>query len=425
MRTQAKNRARVTGRRAWASAASAAAAVLMVVCGAAESRAQERMTIVAGKMVMPDGTLKTDMGVVIVGGKIERTAPSNELPRPAAGSKDLYVSLPDATISPGLIDLCSAAGAFGDTTERRGTLEPRLSALDAVDANAASLKAALHAGITSVMVTPSQSNVVSGAAATVRTSPKTDGKGNFAGLDVVRADGPMIFSLGPQVWNVDREPTSRSGSITLLRRALSEARDGKGDERLKLAAEGKLDVVIACAAAEDVDSAIRTMGEFGVMPVIMHTADGVRVAEELGAEATPGKAGGEVYTIVGPLDFTSSARELEAPAAYEKAGVDVGFCAQTPARAGVGLRATAALAAQYGMSAEKARRGMTTTAAAIAGVSGKIGSLSQGLDADVVIFSGDPLRLDSRVLQVYVKGVRVYSSGVSAGEGGSDDDGEN
>src|SRR6185295_8099669 len=59
--------ARPAGRNAAWSAMLIGLAVLGFAGGA---MAQDRTTIVVGKMVMPDGTLAEKMGVVIVGGKI-------------------------------------------------------------------------------------------------------------------------------------------------------------------------------------------------------------------------------------------------------------------------------------------------------------------------------------------------------------------
>jgi imidazolonepropionase-like amidohydrolase len=47
----------------------------------------------------------------------------------------------------------------------------------------------------------------------------------------------------------------------------------------------------------------------------------------------------------------------------------------------------------------------------VAGVADRVGVLAEGKDADVVVFSGDPLRLDSRVLEVYLRGEREYPEG--------------
>jgi imidazolonepropionase-like amidohydrolase len=55
---------------------------------------------------------------------------------------------------------------------------------------------------------------------------------------------------------------------------------------------------------------------------------------------------------------------------------------------------------------------MTVTPAIVAGVSERVGSLHAGGDADLVLFSDDPLRLHARILEVYVDGVRVHHAGL-------------
>ena len=45
-------------------------------------------------------------------------------------------------------------------------------------------------------------------------------------------------------------------------------------------------------------------------------------------------------------------------------------------------------------------------------------NLRYDYDADLVVFSDDPLRLDARVLEVYVSGVRVYREGAAWVENG-------
>ncbi len=53
---------------------------------------------------------------------------------------------------------------------------------------------------------------------------------------------------------------------------------------------------------------------------------------------------------------------------------------------------------------------MTINAAKVAGVAGRVGAIAPDKDADLVVFSQDPLRPDAKVLEVYVRGVRVYSA---------------
>ena len=51
---------------------------------------------------------------------------------------------------------------------------------------------------------------------------------------------------------------------------------------------------------------------------------------------------------------------------------------------------------------------MTSDAARLAGVAKRVGSVRAGLDADLVLWSGDPVDPGSRVVAVYVDGKRVH-----------------
>ncbi len=380
--------------------------ILALIAGAVSLTAgawgQDRTAIICARAVAPDGTLSDLGAVVIAGGKVERLAKADEI-KEQAGLK--IVRHEGAVICPGLIDLCSAIGEFQNNLERAKAVDPSVSAIDAVDPGDPALGRALRAGITAVMITPQPSNVISGVAATVRTwtaGPR---------VDALRTDGPLVFALGTSVFSTDREPTSRPGALVLLRGALAAARDGKGAARVAQVLAGKLDAIVICEATEDVDGALRTFGEFKLAPHIVHTADAVELAPDL-AERGPSRPA----TIVGPYTFTSSPRTLEGAGALERAGADVAFTGGTPLGEAAGLRVTAALAVRYGMDAAAARRGLTVGAARVAGVEGRVGSLKPGMDADIVVFSGDPLRLESRVIEVYVNGVRVYTAPPPVGQ---------
>jgi imidazolonepropionase-like amidohydrolase len=95
-------------------------------------------------------------------------------------------------------------------------------------------------------------------------------------------------------------------------------------------------------------------------------------------------------------------------AALANAGIDVAFRGGFPESASEALRLTASLAVRHGMDPGAARRAMTSAPAAVAGVADRIGAIAPSKDADIVVFSDDPLRMDAKVLEVYVQGVRVY-----------------
>jgi imidazolonepropionase-like amidohydrolase len=81
----------------------------------------------------------------------------------------------------------------------------------------------------------------------------------------------------------------------------------------------------------------------------------------------------------------------------------------------------AALAVKDGLDPATALRSLTVNPAEMLGLDGQIGSLKPGLDADVVLWSGDPLDVMNRALRVFVRGAEVYHFDEQLGEGVSAD----
>ncbi|MFQ9125752.1 MAG: amidohydrolase family protein [Butyricicoccaceae bacterium] len=66
------------------------------------------------------------------------------------------------------------------------------------------------------------------------------------------------------------------------------------------------------------------------------------------------------------------------------------------------------LAVRAGMDKTDALRAVTSVPAKIAGMQDRIGSLQTGLDADCVLWSGDPLDIATQVKAVFVNGTPEY-----------------
>jgi imidazolonepropionase-like amidohydrolase len=75
------------------------------------------------------------------------------------------------------------------------------------------------------------------------------------------------------------------------------------------------------------------------------------------------------------------------------------------------------LAVREGLDRDAGLRAVTLNPARVLGVDDRVGSLTVGKDADVVLWSGDPLDLQSRVLRTWVDGVEVYTYDAETGEG--------
>ncbi|MFQ5461347.1 MAG: amidohydrolase family protein [Phycisphaerae bacterium] len=348
-------------------------------------------TIAVGRCVAPDGHLKRNVVIELDQGKIRSVA--FDRPGPDGGDG---VSFPDAVVTAGLIDVRSQVGAFGNVVETVNSIDPDASAIDAIDWNHRDFRAAIRAGVTTVMVAPAPNNLVAGVAATVKTAQ------NSGFSPVLRDAGPMLLALGPSVWSYDRAPTSRTGSLRMLSDELDQAAAGGGSARLQSLVGGKLHGLVVCAEAMDVSSALHLFADRQLAVAIAYNGAEHDLGDELTRLASA--------VVVGPYSFSMTPHHLATAGVLAASGVPVAFSANLPETPAESLRMTAALAVRYGMDAAAARRAMTVTPALIAGVSNRVGSIHPGMDADLVIFSDDPLRLDARVLEVYVDGIRVFAA---------------
>ena len=350
------------------------------------------VTLVAGHIVRPDGTLDDGVAIVVRDGKIKRLVAAKDVRGPEIRRFD-----PQTVICPGLIDLFSQIGVGGQTIETTSFVDPDASAVGALDPSHPDFGVALRSGITAAMVTPAPRNLVNGVAVTFRTFVADDGQ-----LDMLRNDGPLVFAFGDGVWRQDRAPTSQAGALRELRNIVEEARHGNGHPRACAAVAGRLDALFVCHNANDLHGVRGVLGDAASRFGIVHTADAIDVAPDLKGLGQP--------VVVGPYTFGSSRRALLGAAALSEVGVEVAFSGGFPQTSPDSLRITAALAVRHGMDAAAARRAITIAPAQTAGVADRIGSIVPGRDGDLVVFSNDPLRLDAKVLEVYVKGVRVYAA---------------
>ena len=72
------------------------------------------------------------------------------------------------------------------------------------------------------------------------------------------------------------------------------------------------------------------------------------------------------------------------------------------------LSLNAGIAVQNGMSHQRALEGLTIVPARMLGVDDRVGSLTVGKDADIVLYRGDPLQITSPVEMVFIEGRLVF-----------------
>ncbi len=71
---------------------------------------------------------------------------------------------------------------------------------------------------------------------------------------------------------------------------------------------------------------------------------------------------------------------------------------------------SASLAAREGMAPEEALKSITINAARCIRLDKRIGSLEIGKDADMVLYTGNPLDFISKVKMTFINGLQVYEN---------------
>lgn len=370
--------------------------------------------------VIPHGYVEVENGKIRAVGEMSA--------RTAAAAGPVY-DAGGGHILPGFIDAHCHLGMFGnalgfeadDGNESTDPCTPQLRAIDAINPQDRCFREAREGGVTTVLTGPGSANPISGQGIVIKTL------GAWVDQMVLKAPATMKMALGENpktVYNGRKEtPTTRMGTASVIRTELARAleymdRQDKADteagtnapgydprlEALIPVLRGELPVHIHAHRADDIATAVRICREYGLQFVVVHGTEGYRVTELLAAEG--------VGVITGPILTDRSKPELagltiENPARLAKAGVEIAICTDHPVTPIQYLPLCAAIAVRGGLEPEEALRAITLGGARLAGVAHRVGSLTPGKDADVVVTSGHPLEWTGSVEHVFINGIQV------------------
>ena len=364
--------------------------------------------------------------VLLEGDKIAAVGPMEALP---AGYSGEVLDAEGGHILPGFIDAHCHLGLFGDAlgfeaddgNESTDPCTPQLRAVDGVNPLDRGFREAREGGVTTVLTGPGSANPIAGQFAAL----KTDGR--WVDEMVLKAPIAMKFALGENpksVYNERKEtPVTRMATAAIIRENLAKAQEyqdkqSKAEEdpdedvpdydakleALAPVATGALPAHFHAHRADDIATAVRISGEFGLKLVVVHGTEGYLVPELLAQANVP--------VITGPCLTDRSKPELVGqslsnPARLRAAGVKVAICTDHPETPIQYLPLCAAMAVRGGMEPEDALAAITRDAAEIAGISKRVGTLTPGKDADVVVTSGHPFDWNGEIRAVFLNGKRV------------------
>ena len=323
---------------------------------------------------------------------------------------------------PGLVDAHTHLGvheegegwAGSDSNEMTDPMMAGVRAIDAVNPHDLGFDDALAGGVTAVNINPGSGNPIGGLTVALHTH------GRYVEEMVLRSPSGLKSALGENPKRIYSEkkqtPSTRLGTALVIRKAFMDAQNHMGQddddrdrdpqlEALAMVLRREIPWRQHAHRADDIGTALRLADEFGYDLVLDHGTEAHVLADVLADRGIP--------VLIGPLLTSRSKvelrrRSMENPGKLAAAGVEISIITDHPVVPINFLIYQAALAMKEGLDREAALRAVTINPAKVMGVADRIGSLEPGKDADVVLWSGDPLDVMQRALTVWIGGREVY-----------------
>jgi len=354
--------------------------------------------------------------ILIRGGQIVAVGPAAQ---PDVDSR--IIDAKGRPVTPGLMNPHTGLGTveieLEETTVDNTTADIRFGAsfdlADIINPDSVLIPYNRMMGLTRAVVTPGVGHGVFGGQSTLI---------QLAGEDVVqRRQVAMIASLGAQA--NDAGEGSRGSALLAMRMAFEDAKDfaankaafHRGERReyslphrdleaLLPVLDGKQPLIVAVERAHDIRTVLKLAKEFKLRVILLGASEGHRVANEIAAA--------QVAVILAPMEnlpgsFDTLSATLENAALLDKAGVKLAFTSNagdSPSHNAHLVRQGAGNAVANGLPLAAALAALTRNPAEMFGIADHYGKLAPGYDADVVVWSGDPLEVTSYPDHVVIAG---------------------
>ncbi len=336
-------------------------------------------------------------------------------------------------VTPGLVEPHCHIGVMeegiqfegNDTNEITNPIYPELRGIDSFYPNDTAFRYAMNAGVTTVVSGPGSANIIGGTFDAYKTIGKT------ADEMVFKRDLCMKMALGENPKRVyssqKKNPSTRMASAALMREWLKKAQEyheakekykqtnNASDkpsfdmklESLSRVFEG-MKVKIHAHRSDDIMTAIRIAKEFNLDMTIEHGTEAHLIAEALKEAQTK--------VILGPTlgtgtKYETKHRSFDSAKILAKHGIDFAVMTDHPVISLESIMIQLALFVKAGLDRKKALEAITINAAKLNGIEDRVGSLTAGKDADIVIWDGDIFDIMTRPESVYIEGALVAKKG--------------
>jgi imidazolonepropionase-like amidohydrolase len=371
-------------------------------------------------------------------GKIENGSVLIRNGKIVAVGKDVKASagatVVDATgkwVTPGIVDCHSHIAIDGSVNEGSLSVTSMARIGDVLDPIDPAILYGLSGGVTSANVLHGSANPIGGLNQVIKlrwggTADDLVFKEAPPGIKFALGENPKRsnFQINPQ-----RYPKTRMGVEDVIRDAFTRARDYKAEwdrynadvkagkknlvaprrdlqlDPLVEVLEGKRLVHAHCYRADEILMLIRVARDFGFhIQTFQHVLEGYKIAKEIKESGAGASTFADLWAYkVEAYDATPYNAAL-----MWKAGIVVSVNSDDPDRQRR-LNTDAARVVRYGgVPEDEALKMITINPARQLGIDKWVGSLDEGKDADVVIWSADPLSSYAVAEKVYIDGKLTF-----------------
>jgi imidazolonepropionase-like amidohydrolase len=416
--------------------------------------AQQPIAIKGGKIITMAGEPIEEGVILFRDGKILDVGKDLKIPVEAK-----VIDASGKVVMPGFIEAHSSQGM--SQANENNPIVPYVSVLDSIDPMNSYFQRCRRNGVTTVLVSPGNSTIIGGQAAVIKTG------GAFLDDMVVKSDAGVKISLrpvsgsrmghlaklrkalneakdklaardksksgdqekkaGPKADDkkgVDKKQDEKKASDPDAKKSKSEADKKASDQKKEMKPkevseldkamfallQKKLPALIYCEKAMDVGQAQRLIKEFDLDAKLVLGRECYKAAKQIAKLDTPVVLDATlVYWEKDPR--TEEETKIIVPKIFRDQGVRFTFQIDRNSSSTLGsnyLWYQAATAVKYGMPLQEALEALTLLPARWIGVEEFVGSIEKGKDGDVVILSGDPLKVDTWVDMTIVNGEVVY-----------------
>jgi len=381
----------------------------------------ETIAITGGTVAIGDGSQPIRGGTVVISdGRVVAAGAGVAVPTGAR-----VVDATGKWVSPGIVAAVSTLGlmegyGMSETNDLGADKSPFSAALDvstAINPNGQRIGVERSAGITRAFVIPSAGNTMFGGQGAVID----------LGTDLDPVTRPRAFQyieLGEE--GMGPAGGSRPAAYALLKAALGAAANPalagfvskdalitrQDAEALVSVLRGTQPLLVHVERAADIRSVLALKKQYpAIRLVLVGATEGWMVADQIAAAGVPVIAAALVDL---PEKFESIAATQSNVGRLAKAGVTVAISnadiSEGPyesylAQYAGNLVALTRIPGAQGLDWGAAFATITSKPAAAIGMDGEIGSLRPGRRADVVVWDGDPLELESAPVAIYIDGV--------------------